>query len=338
MTFINNFKRLHKWLALLVGIQLLLWVISGIVFSFIDHRVVNGGFIYGDNQKPQITELEDFSKILARYPTATEISQYVLLGQPLFKVVVGEDVKVIDAKSLEDLVIDKALIEQIAEKNYIGGGRLVEAILVSEINDDNRRFNLPSWQINFDDEFETHLYFSAKTGQYQGVSTNSWRTFDFFMMLHFMDYGQRGDFNHWLIIFAAIVLLFFSMSGMLLVYSSFSRKDFVMLINRFYQHKKFTVTLVTENGEKKKLKIDRDVRLMDALSDQNIELDSVCGGGGICGFCRVKLINADKDVLLDHLGDHDTLNDEELKQGYRLACQLSVDSNIEIEVPAEVLS
>ena len=72
------------------------------------------------------------------------------------------------------------------------------------------------WQLVYDDEFESQLYFSNTSAQLLGVRTESWRTFDFFMMLHFMDYsflgldlfgaGERGNFNNGLIIFSALAL------------------------------------------------------------------------------------------------------------------------------------
>jgi len=334
MSFINSFKRLHKWLALLVGIQLILWIVSGIVFSFINHDNVNGGFIYKTDQVNHIVQPDNFVELLQDYPAATEVSQITLLDKSVYKLIIDSKILLLDTQTKKSIVIEEDLIKQIAEKNYRGQGELLQVNLVNELSDENRAFTLPSWQLIYADEFDSHLYFSAKTGEFQGVRTDNWRIFDFFMMLHFMDYGQRGDFNHALIIMAGIILLFFSISGMLLIYSSFSRKDFIGIFNRFFQHKNFTVILVDEKGASKKLKVNKDERLMDALAEQNIELDSVCGGGGICGCCRVKLLNADQSVLLDHLADHDTLDEEELKQGYRLACQLSVDANMKIEVPS----
>ncbi len=332
MSIINSFKKWHKWLALLVGIQLILWIVSGIVFSFIDHEKVSGEFIYKKDQNSRINQVANFVEILSDYPAATEVSQIILLGQSAFKLTVDNKVLLLDTRTKKPIEITEHLVKQIADRNYYGSGERVQVNLVNELSDENRGFSLPVWQVIYDDEFETHLYFSEITGEIQGIRTSSWCTFDFFMMLHFMDYGQRGDFNHGLIIIAAIVLLLFSLSGILLIYSSFSSKDFIGLVNRFYQHTKFTVTLIDEKGVSQKIKVNRDERLMDALAEQNIALDSVCGGGGICGCCRVKLLNADESVLLDHLADHDTLDDDELKQGYRLACQLSVDANMRIEI------
>ena len=110
MTFLNSFKRLHKWLALLVGIQLILWIVSGIVFSFIDHRNVDGGFIYKKNQINQILQSENFVEIIKDYPTATEVTQITLLDKSVFKVVVENKTLLFDTETKKTIDIGGKLI------------------------------------------------------------------------------------------------------------------------------------------------------------------------------------------------------------------------------------
>ena len=38
------FRKLHKWLGLIVGIQVLIWVGTGAIISLIDTQAVGGGF------------------------------------------------------------------------------------------------------------------------------------------------------------------------------------------------------------------------------------------------------------------------------------------------------
>ena len=35
-------RKLHKWVALFVGIQVLLWTVSGATFAWLDHHRVQG--------------------------------------------------------------------------------------------------------------------------------------------------------------------------------------------------------------------------------------------------------------------------------------------------------
>jgi len=330
MSLLTWFKRLHKWLAIIVGIQLLLWIISGLVFSFINHKEVGGNFIYKNHQQDQVINFEDFDQILTQYPNASQISLITVLEKAAFKIKSDKNTLLVDARSKKVIQIDEELVKQIAAQNYHGKGKLLAVNFIDMRNDENRGMSLPAWQLVYEDDYGSHLYLSAKTGEYQGIRTDSWRIFDFFMMLHFMDFAERGNFNNGLIIFFALVLLFFSMSGMLLVYSSFSRQDFTQLIHLFLDNKTLKIRVNDSSGNSKVIKVAKDIKLIDALADNGLELESVCGGGGICGACRVKLVNA-TSTLSENLTVHETLTQQELSEGYRLACQFSVAQALEIK-------
>jgi ferredoxin len=254
-----------------------------------------------------------------------------LLGKDAFKIRQNGQTLFVDQQALNPIIIDSALIEKVVNESYKGGGSIVSVNLISQKNDDNRAFELPSWQVRFDDDYGSEIYFSSKTGEYQGIRTDAWRVFDFFMMLHFMDYGQRGNFNHGLIIFAALVLVFFSMSGMLLLTSSFSRNDIFYFYQKLFQNKTVKVSVVEHSGKTKTLKLDVNARLMDALANHNIDLDSACGGGGVCGLCMVEVKG--NGIADEDLSEHDYLTEQQLADGYRLACQLTVQNKMVIKLP-----
>jgi len=333
MSLIQGFTRLHKWIALLVGLQLLIWIISGIVFSFIDHQKVRGNFIYENKAADQLVIQNNLGEVMQKYPQAIQIKQYNLLNQNVFKVSLSKEVLLLDAINLQLVRVDENLIRNLAMSGYRAEGNLKSINLVTERNDENRDFDLPVWQASYEDNNNSEVYFSFTSGEFLGVRTDSWRVFDFFMMLHFMDYGDRGDFNHGLIIFAGLIFFFFSISGMLLIYSSFTKNDFVSLFGSFFPKKQCDVVLTDRKGNQKKIKLDYGVRLMDGLIGQNIELESICGGAGICGCCRFKLVEKKNQDDEKNLDEHNILTSEEIKQGYRLACQLHVESDIKIEIP-----
>lgn len=330
MSLLTQFKRLHKWIALVVGLQLLLWVISGLVFSFIDHKLVKGRFIYKAEQASEIKSISNFSNILKLYPNATQVTQLNILNRQVVKISMQDSEVVYDIAKGIEIDFSETLIRQIAELGYKGGGQLSQLKLQSFRNDENRGMSLPVWQLDYDDQYSTHLYLSANSGELLGVRTDSWRIFDFFMMLHFMDYGDRGNFNSPLIIFFALVMLMFSISGMLLLYSGFSVQDFSQLFYRFMGKRSFKVRVLLADGKRRNISLTKDCRLLDGLEANGIETDSICGGGGICGGCQIKITSGCKALSAD-LAEHDTLDDNELSQGYRLACQLIVNEPLEIE-------
>ena len=72
---------------------------------------------------------------------------------------------------------------------------------------------LPAWRISFADPDATHVYVDAQTGLIRARRNSAWRRYDFFWMLHTMDYRGRDDFNHALLIAFAITGLVAVLSG-----------------------------------------------------------------------------------------------------------------------------
>lgn len=74
-------------------------------------------------------------------------------------------------------------------------------------------------------------------------------------------------------------------------------------------------------------------KLLNVLSNEGIFISSACGGGGSCGQCRVKVLEAGGDILPTELSH---INKREAKEGCRLACQVNVKNNLKLELPEEI--
>lgn len=74
-------------------------------------------------------------------------------------------------------------------------------------------------------------------------------------------------------------------------------------------------------------------KLLGALANSGVFVSSACGGGGSCGQCRVKIKSGGGDILPTEL-DHITKG--EAREGERLACQVAVKADMEIELPEEI--
>jgi len=74
-------------------------------------------------------------------------------------------------------------------------------------------------------------------------------------------------------------------------------------------------------------------KLLNALAEQKIFLPSACGGGGTCGECKCVVTEGGGDVLATETSK---LSRGQIKQHYRLSCQVPVKCDMKIEVPAEV--
>jgi len=93
------------------------------------------------------------------------------------------------------------------------------------------------------------------------------------------------------------------------------------------------VTISINGDPEKAVKTAAGGKLLGALADQGIFIPSACGGGGTCGQCRVEVHSGGGDILPTEEGH---INKREAKAGCRLACQVAVKQDMEIEVEDEI--
>ena len=74
--------------------------------------------------------------------------------------------------------------------------------------------------------------------------------------------------------------------------------------------------------------------LLSTLADQNIFLSSACGGKGSCGQCRVRVPEGGGEILPTEAVHFSC---KEMKDDWRLACQVKVKEDMKILVPASAL-
>lgn len=76
--------------------------------------------------------------------------------------------------------------------------------------------------------------------------------------------------------------------------------------------------------------------LLDAARALGVDLESICGGNGSCGSCRVQIVTGELTPVT--LAEDGELSAAELAQGYRLACLAKPRSDCRVHVPAESLT
>lgn len=89
------------------------------------------------------------------------------------------------------------------------------------------------------------------------------------------------------------------------------------------------------NGGKTTLDVTPGNSLMASLAEQKIFLPSACGGKANCGQCKVRVLEGGGNILPTETG---FFNKKQIKDNWRLGCQVKVKENIKIEVPESVLS
>jgi Na+-transporting NADH:ubiquinone oxidoreductase subunit F len=107
----------------------------------------------------------------------------------------------------------------------------------------------------------------------------------------------------------------------------------ILLVAKRYLVKSGDVT-VTMNGETD-IKVGAGSSLLSSLANQNVFLPSACGGKGSCGQCKVQVVSGGGEILPTETVH---FSRREMKEGWRLGCQVKVKEDISIKVPESVLS
>jgi Na+-transporting NADH:ubiquinone oxidoreductase subunit F len=92
-------------------------------------------------------------------------------------------------------------------------------------------------------------------------------------------------------------------------------------------------TIVINDDDEHTYTVALGGKLLNVLADQEIYLPSACGGGGTCGECKCIITEGGGDVLTTERGK---LTRGQIRQGYRLSCQVPVKADMKLEVPPEV--
>ena len=89
------------------------------------------------------------------------------------------------------------------------------------------------------------------------------------------------------------------------------------------------------NDGKKILEVTPGASLMSALAEKNIFLPSACGGKANCGQCKVQVLEGGGTILPTEVG---FFNRKQIKDNWRLGCQVKVKDKLSIKVEDSVLS
>jgi uncharacterized 2Fe-2S/4Fe-4S cluster protein (DUF4445 family) len=96
---------------------------------------------------------------------------------------------------------------------------------------------------------------------------------------------------------------------------------------------KKNITVLFE-PEGRKIEVESEISIFEAARRVGVSIRSECGGQGVCGKCKVIVLDK-KSVseLTEVEGKH--LSPEEIESGYRLACQAHLKRSVAIMIPEE---
>ncbi len=208
-------RKTHRYLGLFIGIQFIMWTVSGLYFSWTDIDEIHGDQFLNQNTVPaNFTQLKSPSEI-SNITGISSIELKDISGIPHYWI---NNTKLFNAKTgeLRNEISEKEALG-IANKNMRADLKVSEVEKINEVGDHHeyRGGPLPAYVISYDSSENIRAYIAANNGTFRSVRHRDWRWFDFLWMTHTMDYEGRDDFNN-------IILRSFSILGLITVLSGFT--------------------------------------------------------------------------------------------------------------------
>ncbi|MBB3703397.1 NADH:ubiquinone reductase (Na(+)-transporting) subunit F [Alloprevotella rava] len=106
----------------------------------------------------------------------------------------------------------------------------------------------------------------------------------------------------------------------------------ILLVAKRYLLPSGNVTITV--NDKDTFSVPQGASLLSTLGDAGVHLPSACGGKGSCGQCKCQVVNGGGEILDVEKGH---FSRKEIKENYRLSCQVKVKGDMSVKVPDSVL-
>jgi len=220
-------RRTHKWLAVIVGVQAVVWTLSGLYMTAVHIDIIHGDhFVRMPEPRPvPASSLANPIAAARSVPGAESVKLNWLLDRPTYIVAASGTQVLLDARTGSIIPPPtQSEIRQLAGFWFTGEEPLARVSLIHDLPGEVRGRQPPLWRAQFAGWNKPTLYFSPATGELLTRRHELWRIFDFVWMLHIMDYDERENVNNWLLrtfTWAAVVM---ALSGAWLLLYSFPRR------------------------------------------------------------------------------------------------------------------
>ena len=173
-----SLRKLHRYVSLAVSLQLLLWTISGIYFSFNKIENVRGEQYYKTEEVEEVATPIDKKKVSKEF--AFNVIEEETLLTPLDMEIVEEDK---------------------AGSEY--RGRELPLYKVIAENDKGEELN---------------IYQNPYTGEILAIRSQQWRIWDLMWGLHIMDWNERDNIGNIFLKIFSFIALFTAATGIILFF------------------------------------------------------------------------------------------------------------------------
>lgn len=219
-------RKTHKWFGLLIGLQVVIWSLTGIYMTAVHIDTIHGDHLVRQPVNATIGAgtLSDPLSLAAK-EGATTVRLTWVAGKPIYVAKGPSGERAFSATSAASLARpDERAIRALAASYYAGAGAIVSSRLITDLPGEIRGRKPPLWRVEFDHWNRPTFYLSPVTGELVSRRHELWRVFDFLWMLHIMDYDERENVNNSLLRIFTWGAVLMALSGIWLLFFAFPQR------------------------------------------------------------------------------------------------------------------
>ena len=220
--------RFHKWIVLVVGIQVLGWVLGGLIMTAIPIEKVRGE----QHAATPILAPIDLKRLVPldrqlALADQTDVGSATLKNTPrgpiwVLKSAAGSEGwwNAYTGENIDEIKAGDA--RRFALMGYKGPGKLT-TVDYEEAAPKEAQVSGPLWRASFADAEHTRLYLDSFTGEVLSRRSDLWGLYDFFYQIHIMNFGASRTYNHPVIVITVAATLVVVLTGFGLLWIRVSR-------------------------------------------------------------------------------------------------------------------
>jgi uncharacterized membrane protein YkoI len=213
----------HRYLGLIIFIQVILWSFSGFFMYFLDFS----DLYVSPPEKPidltaKILSIPDIKNITGNIFPGEKImliSLKNIAGKLFYNIKTDKKEFLINQEKQVLKIVPEEMIKIISSEKYTGKGKIQKIELI-EKSKGNYYSDVPIYRVTYDDKQKSELFINPGTGELLAKRKALWGFYNTMWEYHLMKYTPSSGLNKKLLLFSAVISLFVSITGFLKFFKS----------------------------------------------------------------------------------------------------------------------
>jgi uncharacterized membrane protein YkoI len=208
----------HRYLGLIIFIQVILWSFSGFFMYFLDFSDLYSS----PPEKPidltskmtSIPEIKIITDITFPNEKIMQISLKNITGKPFYNIKTDKREFLINQENKVIKLVPEEMVKTISTEKYSGNGQ-IQKIELLEKSEGNYISGTPIYRVSYNDKQKSELYINPNNGELLAKRKALWGFYNTMWEFHLMKYTSNQKLNKNLLLISAVISLFVSVTGFL---------------------------------------------------------------------------------------------------------------------------